>query len=123
MLMTELTLVRHQDAEIVMEGGECVRLFANTGKIMFSVATLPAGQRGALDPGHGGAHEVAYLVKGNVVFEFPNRKDSKKWLELHAGDAVIIPEGEAHSVINIGAEAAEISWSLAPDLGRPWLTK
>jgi oxalate decarboxylase/phosphoglucose isomerase-like protein (cupin superfamily) len=121
--MTELTVVRQQDAEIVIEGGECVRVYANTGKILFSVATLPAGQKGALDPGHQGAHEVAYVIQGHIIAEFPDRKDNKKWLELRAGDAVIIPEGEAHSIINIGEETAVVSWSLAPDLGRPWLTK
>ena len=121
--MTKLTLVRQQDAEIVMEGGEFVRVFANTGKIVFSVATLPAGQKGMLDPGHQGAHEVAYVIKGHIIAEFPDHKDNNKWLELWEGDAVIIPEGEAHCIINIGEETAVVSWSLAPDMGRPWLTK
>lgn len=118
--MAELTLIREQDAEIVMEGAEFVRVYAHTDKIIFSVATIPPGQRGMPDPGHEGAHEVAYVIKGHLLFEFP---DSKKWLELRAGDAVLIPEGEAHSVINVGEETAILSWSLAPHLGRPWLTK
>jgi oxalate decarboxylase/phosphoglucose isomerase-like protein (cupin superfamily) len=116
----ELTLVRQQEAEVFMEGGELVRLYAHTDKITFSVATIPPGQKGMLDPGHEGAHEVAYVIKGHLMFEFP---DSKKWLELRTGDAVIIPEGEAHSVINVGEETATVSWSLAPHMGRPWLTK
>lgn len=119
--MDKPTVIRERDAEIVMEGAECVRVYADTGKIVFSVATLPPGQQGAVDPGHNDAHEVAYVIKGNVVFEFPD--SSPKWLELRSGDAVFIPEGETHSVINIGGETAVISWSLAPDLGRPWLTK
>lgn len=115
------TLIREQDAEIVMEGAEFVRVYANTGKILFSVATLPPGQQGAVDPGHQDAHEIAYVIKGQVIFEFPD--SSPKWLELRPGDAVFIPEDAAHSVINVGDEIAVISWSLAPDLGRPWLTK
>jgi quercetin dioxygenase-like cupin family protein len=116
----DLTLVREQDAETVIEGGEFVRVYANTDKIIFSVATIPPGQQGMLDPGHNGAHEVAYVIKGQLVFEFPDRK---KWLELRAGDAVIIPEGEPHAVVNVGEELAVVSWSLAPHMGRAWLTK
>ncbi|PWH20657.1 MAG: cupin domain-containing protein [Ardenticatenia bacterium] len=119
--MTKPALIREQDAEIVMEGGECVRIDANTGKIIFSVASLPAGKEGALDPGHQDAHEIAYLIRGRVVFEFPN--STPKWVELREGDAVFIPEGEPYKVINVGEETALISWSLAPDLGRDWLTK
>ena len=116
----QLTLIRQQDAETIMEGDEFVRVYAHTDKILVSVATILPGQRGMLDPGHQGAHEVAYVIKGDIIFEFP---DSKKWMELHAGDAVLIPEGEPHAVINIGQQTGEIIWSLAPDLGREWLTK
>ncbi len=116
----ELTLIKKQEAEVLMEGNEFVRVYANTGKILFSVATIPPGQKGMLDPGHQGAHEIAYVVSGTLVFEFP---DSKKWFELEEGDAVLIPEGEPHLVYNVGDETGTITWSLAPDLGRPWLTK
>ncbi len=118
--MTQPTLIRKQDAEIRMEGGECVRIYANSGKIIFSVASLPVGQEGALDPGHRDAHEIAYLIKGHVALEFPD--NTPRWIELHAGDAVLIPEGVPHKAINIGEETALISWSLAPHLGRDWLT-
>lgn len=118
--MTQPTLIHEQDAELRMEGGECVRIYANTGKIVFSVASLPAGQEGALDPGHEDGHEIAYLIKGRVVLEFP--ESTPRWIELRAGDAVLIPEGVPHKVINIGEEMALISWSLAPHLGRDRLT-
>ena len=114
--MAELTLIRERDAEVIMEGAECVHLYFQTDKLLFDVATIPPGQRTPLDPGHQGAHEVAYLIKGHIVFEFPNKK---KFMELYPGDAVLIPEGEPHAVVNVGDETAVMSWSLAPHLGRP----
>ncbi len=113
--MAELKLIRGQDAPVIMEGSECVHLYFQTDKILFDVATVPAGQRTPVDPGHQGAHEVAYLIKGHVVFEFPAQQ---RFMELFAGDAVLIPEGEPHVAINVGEETAMISWSLAPHLGR-----
>jgi oxalate decarboxylase/phosphoglucose isomerase-like protein (cupin superfamily) len=113
--MTELTLIRQPDAKVLLEGNEFVRIYAHTDKLLFAVASIPAGLRGPLDPGHAGAHEVAYVIKGHFVFEFPN---SHKFIELREGDAVLIPEGEAHCPVNIGEELGVVSWSLAPHMGR-----
>ncbi len=118
--MAEVRVVRQRDAEPVLEGGELVRLYFDSGKLFFSVATILPGQRGMLDPGHEGAHEVAYVAKGRLVFEFPRQK---KWVELEAGDAVLIPEGEPHGVVNAGEEMAVVTWCVAPGLGRPQLSE
>jgi oxalate decarboxylase/phosphoglucose isomerase-like protein (cupin superfamily) len=113
--MAELRLIRQEDAQILMEDDEFVRIYAHTDKLLFAVASFLPGQRSPLDPGHEGAHEVAYVIKGHFVFEFP---DSNAFFELRAGDAVLIPEGEAHICINVGEEIGYVSWSLAPHLGR-----
>jgi quercetin dioxygenase-like cupin family protein len=118
--VTEPQVVRKQQANIALEGGELVRKYFRTGKLVFSVATVLPGQRGMLDPGHEGADEVAYVAQGRLIFEFPNLK---KWLELEAGDAVLIPEGEPHAVVNAGEEMAIVTWSVAPNLGRASLTQ
>ncbi len=73
-----------------------------------------------LDPGQEGVHEVAYVVNGRLAFEFPRLG---KWLELEAGDAVLIPEGEPHGVVSAGDEMAVVSWCVAPGLGRPQLSE
>lgn len=62
-------------------------LYVNTGKIVFSMAGLSAGQEGALDPGYQDAHKIACLIKGRVVLEFPD--DTPRWIELRAGDVVL----------------------------------
>jgi hypothetical protein len=64
-----------------------VCLYVNTGKIVFSMAGLSAGQEGALDPGHQDVHKIACLIKGRAVLEFPD--DTPRWIELRAGDAVL----------------------------------
>lgn len=114
--MTVLTLIRRPDARPLMEGDEFVRIYAHTDKLLFAVATFLPGKRSLLDPGHEGAHEVAYVIRGHLVFEFPK---SERFYELFEGDAVLIPEGEPHSVVNIGEELGIVSWSLAPHMGRP----
>jgi quercetin dioxygenase-like cupin family protein len=114
--MTELQVVRKQDAETKLEGGELVRIYFRSGKLVYSVSSILPGQRGVLDPGHHDAHEVAYVARGRLVFEFPNLK---KWVELEAGDAVLVPEDEPHAIVNAGEEAAVVVCCAAPNLGRP----
>jgi len=112
--MAEPTLIQERGAEVLMEGDEFVRVYARTDKLVFGVATFQPGQRGPSDPGHPGAQEVAYVVQGQFVFEFP---EIKRFLELRAGDAVLIPEGEPHGAINISQQVGIICWCIAPNVG------
>lgn len=111
----EVCVVRESDAQVMMEDKECTLVYFHTGKVVFSVSTLLPGDRSALDPGHVGAEEVAYVVQGMVVMEFP---DAKRYVRLQGGDAVLIPESEPHVFHNVGTELAKLVWATAPHLGR-----
>jgi mannose-6-phosphate isomerase-like protein (cupin superfamily) len=40
--------------------------------------------------------------------------DRNEYFELAEQDIILMPEGVPHTLINIGAETAVISWSMAP---------
>jgi glyoxylate utilization-related uncharacterized protein len=69
-----------------------------------------------VDPGHTGAHEIGYIIQGVIRIEFPGLGQS---FRLEAGDFVFIPEREPHTLYNVGTETARMTWSTAPNLGRP----
>lgn len=112
----DVAVVGESGAEVLMEGDECTLVYFHTDKLILSVSTLLPGHKSALDPGHVGAHEVAYVVQGTIVMEFPQRK---QYVQLKAGEAVFIPEGEPHLFYNVGTELAKVVWCTAPHLGRP----
>lgn len=114
----DVIFTRRGDAEILLEGDEHIRVYARTDKIVFAVGTLLPGQRSPLDPGHGGAHEVAYQIEGEVVVHLPDRD---RYYHLEPGDAMVVPEGEAHTVVCVSATPAVTVWATAPNLGRPAL--
>ena len=111
--MAEPTLIRERHAKVLMEQDEFVRIYAQTDKLAFGVANFQPGQRGPLDPGHPGVQEVAYVVRGQFVFEFPDSA-SQRFVELREGDAILIPEGAPHGAINISRELGVICWAIAP---------
>lgn len=110
----ELTMVHERDATVLIEGDECSLVYVHTDKLLFAVSTLLPGQRSSLDPGHVGAHEVVYVIQGTVVLEFPQLTRN---VRLEPGDALLIPEGEPHTLYNVGSEIAKTTWSTAPHLG------
>jgi uncharacterized protein YjlB len=69
-----------------------------------------------VDPGHPGAHEVAYCVSGELVLELGQREGD--FVRLRAGDAFLIDEGVAHTAFNPGEHPAHVVWAAAPSLGR-----
>jgi uncharacterized cupin superfamily protein len=111
-------LRREADAQIFMDGGELVMRYFRTGKLMFSATTIPPGGRSNRDAGHAGAHEIGYCIEGQIVMQFGDG-DEREFVRLTAGDSVLIHEGVSHVVFNPGPGQARVSWSIAPDLGRP----
>lgn len=103
-------VVRLKDAESFMEGDEHCRHYVSTGRITFGTSSLPPGQRGAVDTGHPTSHEVFFVIRGHVLINTEGREHFELW----AGDAIVIPEGIPHTLINVGDEPALVSWSAAP---------
>jgi uncharacterized cupin superfamily protein len=110
-------LCRRLEATPLMEGGELANVYFMTDKIVFSSSVLSPGQKSSRDPGHEGAHEVVYCMRGEVVVEIGDGRGH--FVRLEAGDAALIFEGVPHTAYNPGAEPAEMIWAAAPSLGRP----
>lgn len=110
----QIEVCRANEARTIMAKDELGSMYFWTDRLIVTVCQLPPGGRSTLDPGHKGADEVCYVVTGTLVLEFP---DQQRWERLSAGDAVLIPEGEPHTVINPGDTVAVSVWSTAPHLG------
>jgi oxalate decarboxylase/phosphoglucose isomerase-like protein (cupin superfamily) len=104
-------VVHVSETRVFLEGSEVCREYFKTGKITFGSSTLLAGQSGTVDPGHPVSHEVFFVSRGHVLLSNPT---TKTVYELKEGDAILIPEGEPHELINIGAKKAIVTWSCAP---------
>jgi mannose-6-phosphate isomerase-like protein (cupin superfamily) len=102
-------IIRQNEARNFLEGPEHCREYAKTDKLWFGTSTLQAGQRGAIDPGHPNSQEIFFVCKGHVLVY-----DEKQYYELYAGDALFIPEGLPHTLVNVGEEAAVVAWAGAP---------
>ena len=113
--LKEIKKVRNDTALPFLEGGEFVKIYFHTDKLICSACTILPGQTGEFDKGHRGAEEVCYCVRGNVVIHFPN---SNKYVEVREDDAVIIPEGVPHQIFNVGDTKAKMIFFAAPGLGR-----
>ncbi len=107
----DLRIVRKGEARNFMDGPEHCREYFVTEKITFGTSTLLPGQRGEIDKGHPGSHEVFFVVSGHVLLYV---KEQDRHFELFAEDAIVIPEGVSHTLINVGEETAVLSWSKAP---------
>lgn len=107
---TRPIVIRESEAEEFMEGDEFCQRYVNTGKITFGTSSLQPGQRGAVDNGHPDSHEVFFCVRGTVQVHTVD----EDYFELQAGDAIVIPEGVPHTLINVGETPALVSWSAAP---------
>lgn len=102
-------LVKIKDSEEFWEGDELCHLYLKSDKMVFGTSYLEPGKEGAVDPGHKYGEEVFFVAKGKVLCEF-----SKEKIELEEGDAVIIPVGEPHKLINKYDEPTLVCWALAP---------
>ena len=102
-------VARQAEARNFMEGPEHCREYVKAEKLWFGTSTLPPGQRGNIDVGHPNSQEVFFVCRGHVLLF-----DEKQYYELFAGDAILIPEGLPHTLINVGEETAVLAWAGAP---------
>jgi len=103
-------VIRKNETKNFVEGDEYCKLYIETDKIVFGVSTLPAGRKGAVDPGHKDAYEIFYVMKGKILCNLP---DENLYEELGEGDAMLIPPPKPHALINIGENTAIVVWSQA----------
>lgn len=104
-----LRIIRQAEARSFMEGPEHCREYFKVPKLWFGTSTLGPGERGNIDPGHPNSQEVFFVCQGHVLLY-----DEKQYYELVQGDAILVPEGVPHTLINVGEEVALIAWAGAP---------
>lgn len=107
----EIIHVEKKNTTSFMEGPEHCRLYIQTDKITFGSSELLPGQRGLIDKGHPDSHEVFFVARGHVLLFVEERNE---YFELAEGDAILMPEGVSHTLINVGEEKAVVTWSQAP---------
>jgi len=97
------------EARTFMEGPEECREYVKAPKLWFGTSMLKPGERGDIDVGHPNSQEVFFVCQGHVKLF-----DETKYHELFKGDAILIPEGVPHTLINVGEEVALVVWAGAP---------
>jgi mannose-6-phosphate isomerase-like protein (cupin superfamily) len=107
--MQDIKVITRKDSEKFFEGDEQCNVYMKTEKMTFGTSYLEPGREGTIDPGHKYGEEIFFIVKGTVVCQF-----SKLTKQLEEGDAVVIPIGEPHKLINTGKEPVLVCWALAP---------
>lgn len=109
MVDRQATLIKKVDTKNFMEGVEHCREYVRDAALWFGTSVVPPGQRGSVDPGHGASEEVFYCVEGHVLVY-----DGERYYELSSGDALLIPPGLPHTIINVGETTATVIWAGAP---------
>jgi mannose-6-phosphate isomerase-like protein (cupin superfamily) len=107
--MQDIKVKKRKDSKQFFEGDEQCNLYMKTEKIIFGTSYLEPGREGTIDPGHKYGEEIFFVAKGTVTCQF-----SKLSKQLEEGDAVIIPIGEPHKLINKSKEPVLVCWALAP---------
>jgi mannose-6-phosphate isomerase-like protein (cupin superfamily) len=107
--MQGITVIKRKDSKQFFEGDEQCNLYMKTEKMIFGTSYLESGKEGTIDPGHKYGEEIFFIAKGTVTCQF-----SKLSKQLEEGDAVIIPIGEPHKLINSSKEPVLVYWALAP---------
>lgn len=102
-------LIRKRDARNFMEGAEHCREYVRDSLLWFGLSVIPPGQRGEIDHGHERSEEVFYCAEGHVLVY-----DGDCYLELQGGDALHIPPGLPHTILNVGDQPATVVWAGAP---------
>ena len=109
--MSEVKVTPKKCAKIWMEDAEVCREYYKTDKITFGMSELPVGGVGGIDPGHAEADEVFYCVQGEVLC-YVSQDDT--YYRMEEGDAMLMPQGKDHRLLNIGDKKAILTWSCAP---------
>lgn len=107
-----LDVKKQREIQPVWEGVELCRYYYKSEKISFGTSTLDAGEAGEIDPGHPNSQEIFYVIKGCAKVCIPGKEEHF----LNEGDAILIPEGLPHQLMNPGNSTSVIGWSIAPGL-------
>jgi len=107
--MQDIKVIKRKDSKQFFEGHEQCNLYMKTEKMIFGTSYLEPGKEGTIDPGHKYGEEIFFIAKGTVNCQF-----SELTKLLEEGDAVIIPIGEPHKLINNSKEPVLVCWALAP---------
>lgn len=102
-------VVHSDEARAFMEGDEACREYLRDARLWFGTSTLPPGTSGTVDPGHATSVEVFYCFQGTVVID-----DTSGTHHLGPGDAIVIPVGVPHRIVNLGRDVAVLAWAGAP---------
>ncbi len=79
-------------------------------KIMFGVVFVEPGNK-PLKWKYEVEDEVYFILKGEVTIYCNNKK-----IKVKEGDAIYLPAGEKHGLINEGKESATIIYALSPPI-------
>lgn len=109
MAQSEAVVIRKGNAKNFMEGVEHCREYVRDATMWFGTSVLQPGQRGEVDPGHSDSEEVFFCAQGHVLVY-----DGERHYELDTGDALHVPIGLPHTIINVGETPATIVWAGAP---------
>ncbi|GMA60959.1 cupin domain-containing protein [Alicyclobacillus fastidiosus] len=98
-----------QEQNVIAEGnGYDLKSLLEGQGVRFGIVSIPVGARIPLhDTGSHAQDEYSYIVKGSLVME-----SGPHQYQVNAGDATLIPAGEAHWCYNNGKEEALVVWSL-----------
>lgn len=107
--MRDIKVIKKKESKQFFEGDEQCNLYMKTEKMIFGTSYLESGKEGAIDPGHKYGEEIFFIAKGTVICQF-----SKLSKQLKEGDAVVIPIGESHKLINTSNNPVLVCWALAP---------
>jgi oxalate decarboxylase/phosphoglucose isomerase-like protein (cupin superfamily) len=109
--MSEVIVTKKDQSKVWMEEQEVCREYYHTERITFGMSELLPGAVGGMDVGHSEADEVFYCVQGEVLCFVP---EESRYIRVSVGDAMLVPPGKGHKLINIGTEKAILTWSCAP---------
>jgi oxalate decarboxylase/phosphoglucose isomerase-like protein (cupin superfamily) len=109
----ETKIIRKDQGQFLLEGEELSQIYFKTDRLVFTLSTLLPGQKACLDKGHKGADEVCYVIKGTILIHLP---DIGEYHRLGKGDAILIPDGQAHYSVNVGQVKSVTAWACAPHL-------
>ena len=107
--MRDIKVIKKKESKQFFEGDEQCNLYMKTEKMVFGTSYLEPGTEGTIDPGHKYGEEIFFVAKGILTCQFSTLSK-----ELQEGDAVIIPIGEPHKLINTNKEPVLVCWALAP---------
>jgi oxalate decarboxylase/phosphoglucose isomerase-like protein (cupin superfamily) len=108
--MSSAVVIRNNDVRKWFEGDELCTGYRNDAEMVFGTSFLEPGKQGAVDTGHRIGKEIFYCAYGKAILVV----SEEEWIDMAAGDAVIVPATKSHRLINRSDEPVLLVWALAP---------